>query len=62
MGYILPVRREREYNAPEAVLEASRDGLEVPHAASASGLSALGLLAPFVRPQLRTRVTALSAL
>lgn len=34
----------------EAVLEATRDILEVPHAASADGLSALGLLAPVVCP------------
>ena len=46
---------------PEAVLEASRYALEVPHATSTSGLSALGLLAPLVRPKLRTRVAALRA-
>ena len=47
---------------PETVLEASRHGLEVAHTASASGLSALGLLAPLVRPKLRTGVTTLGAL
>lgn len=51
-----------EWYAPEAVLEATRDGLEVPHATGTSGLSALGLLAPLVRPQLSTGVAALSAL
>ena len=47
---------------PEAVLEASRHGLQVAHTASASGLSALGLLAPLVRPELRAGVTTLGAL
>ena len=47
---------------PEAVLEASRHGLEVAHTASASGLSALGLLAPLVRPELRAGVAALRTL
>lgn len=32
----------------EAILEAAGDFLEVPHAAGADGLSALGLLAPVV--------------
>ena len=49
-------------NEPEAVLESPRDGLEVAHAASAGGLSALGLLAPLVRPELSTGVAALRAL
>ena len=47
---------------PEAVLEPSRDGLQVAHATSASGLSALGLLTPLVRPKLRAGVAALSAI
>lgn len=47
---------------PEAVLEASRDLLEVAHASGTSGFSALGLLAPLVRPQLCARITTLRAL
>ena len=50
------------FYAPEAVLEASRDVLEVAHATGTSGLSALGLLTPLIRPQLGTRVAALRAL
>ena len=47
--------------APEAILESPRNGLQVAHAASTSRLSALGLLAPLIRPELRPRVAALSA-
>ena len=46
---------------PEAVLEPPRDVLQVAHATSAGGLSALGLLAPLIRPELRAGVAALSA-
>jgi hypothetical protein len=49
-------------DVPEAVLEPAGDFLEVAHAARAGRLSALGLLAPLVRAQLRGRVPALRAL
>lgn len=50
------------YNSPEAVLEPPRDGLQVAHATSTGRLSALGLLAPLVRPELRAGVATLRAL
>lgn len=53
---------DAKVHMPEAVLEASRDLLEVTHASGTSGLSALGLLAPLVRPQLCARIAALRAL
>ena len=49
-------------DAPEAVLEPPRNSLQVAHATSTSRLSALGLLAPLVRPELSTGVAALRAL
>ena len=49
-------------HSPEPVLEPPRDVLEVAHTASTSGLSALGLLAPLVGPELSTRVAAMRAL
>ena len=49
-------------NEPEAVLEPPRNVIQVAHAASAGGLSALSLLAPLVRPELRAGVAALGAL
>ena len=54
------VEKEMRYE-PESVLEPPRDRLQVPHPSSTSGLSALGLLTPLVRPQLSTGVTALRA-
>ena len=46
---------------PETVLEPPGYVLEVAHPAGTSGLSALCLLTPLVRPQLSTRVAALRA-
>lgn len=48
-------------NAPETVFESPRNLLQVPHSSSTSGLSALGLLTPLIRPQLGGGVSALSA-
>ena len=51
----------KKRDAPEAVLEPPRDGLEVAHPAGTSGLSALGLLSPLVRAELGRGVAALRA-
>lgn len=51
----------KDRNAPETVLESSRDMFEVSHPAGSRGLSALGLLSPLVGTQLRSGIAALRA-
>jgi hypothetical protein len=54
-------RTESELYTPETILKPAGHVLEVLHAARAGSLSALGLLAPLIRPQFGGRVSALRA-
>jgi len=46
---------------PEAVLEFPRNGLQVSHTTSSSGLSPLSLLTPLIRPDLSGRISTAGA-